>query len=101
MVKFTRSRNPSRLCAYESMNVEVGASPKWTHSFDKDDMIDVVVRLLASQKRPDDLRHVLDRVRNGSYYFFDLDLTAEEAESLGFPFDASISTLHPVEIAVE
>ena len=86
IVKFSGLRGRNHLCAYESMLMEMGASSRWTHSFDReDDMIEVVVRLLARQGRHDDLPYVLDQIRNGGYYFFDLLLTPQEAESLGYP----------------
>ena len=112
MVKFKASKNRDRLCAYESMLMEVGASPKWTRSFESEDnMTEFVVRLLARQGRNDDLRPVLDQIRNGGYYFFDLHLTPQEAESLGYLPDASIpnpqrrptldgSQLHPARTPV-
>jgi hypothetical protein len=54
-----RSLNRNRVFVYESMIMEMGASPKWTRSFDKeDDMIEIVVRLLGRQKRADDLRKI-------------------------------------------
>jgi hypothetical protein len=98
MVKISRlRRNPSRL--YESMIMEMGASRRWTGNFDNEnEMIAVVFRLLAKQEPPPDLRRVLNQITNGSgYYFFDLDLTSEEAESLGYPRDESVSTTqrHP------
>jgi hypothetical protein len=92
MVKISRSRNRNQSCAYSSMIMQIGASPKWTNNFaSEDEMLAVVIRLLAKQNRPDDLHRVLHQSTNGGYYFFDLDLTAEEAESLGYrPIDAPI-----------
>jgi hypothetical protein len=92
MVKISRSRNANHNCGYSSMIMEIGASPKWTNNFEsQDEIIAVVIRLLAKQKRSDDVHNVLHQITNGGYYFFDLDLTAEEAESLGYrPIDAPI-----------
>ena len=100
MVKISRMRrNSSRLCPYESMIMEMGASPTWTNNFDSEnEMISVVFRLLAKQEPPPDLRRVLNQITNGSgYYFFDLDLTSEEAESLGYPPDPSTSSSQGIE----
>jgi len=96
MVKISRSRDLDRPCAYSSTVMEIGASPRWTNSFDsEEEMIAVVFRLLAKQEQPSDVRRVLDQITNGiDCYFFDLDLTTKEAKSLGFPYDASISSLH-------
>jgi hypothetical protein len=76
---------------YKSVIMERGASPKFVTEFSsEDEMIAVVNRILARQKkqrdagRVADVRSVLNQVRNGGYYFFDLDLTPKEAESLGW-----------------
>jgi hypothetical protein len=93
MVKISRSRNANHNCGYSSMIMEIGASPKWTNNFEsQDEIIAVVIRLLAKQKRSDDVHNVLHQITNGGYYFFDLDLTDKEAESLGYPrIDAPVS----------
>jgi hypothetical protein len=95
MVKISRSRDPDHRCEYSSMIMEIGASPRWTSNFDSEnEMIAVVFRLLAKQEQPPDLRRVLNQITNGTgYYFFDLDLTSEEAESLGYPM-LSLSEKH-------
>jgi len=80
---------------YKSVIMERGASAKGTIDFDSEDkMITVVNRILAHQPKRGNVRRILDQIRDGGYYFFDLDLTAKEAKTLGFPYDASISTLH-------
>jgi len=77
--------------AYKSVIMRQGASAKFVNEFSSEhELIVVVNRILARQKRRADARRVadvrcvLDQVRDGGYYFFDLDLTAEEAESLGW-----------------
>jgi hypothetical protein len=86
LVKISGSRTRDHTYAYQSMIMEIGVSAKWTKNFQsEDEMKAVVIRLMAKQWRPYDLRRVIDQIRVGGYYFFDLDLTAEEAESLGFP----------------
>jgi hypothetical protein len=81
------------------MIMEIGASPAWTNNFDSEnEMISVVFRLLAKREPPPDLRRVLNQITNGSgYYFFDLDLTSEEAESLGYPHAPPIPTSQGIE----
>jgi hypothetical protein len=45
----------------------------------------------GEQEQPYDLWPVLDQITNGNgYYFFDLDLTPKEAQSLGYPLDAPV-----------
>jgi hypothetical protein len=83
--------------AYKSVIMKQGASAKFVNEFGtEDELIVVVNRILARQKRHTDarrvadVRRVLDQVRDGGYYFFDLDLTAEEAESLGWQVPRSL-----------
>ena len=40
--------------------------------------------ILGRQKRDREIRHVLSRIQGGEHYFFDLDLTEEQAEALGW-----------------
>jgi hypothetical protein len=71
--------------AYRSVIMEMGASAKWTSIFESEgEMIAIVNGVLARQKRQSDVRSVLDKIRDCGFYFFDLDLTTEEAESLGW-----------------
>jgi hypothetical protein len=86
MVKIIGSKNRDHSHSYSSTFMEMGASPKWTTCFDsEDEMIAAVMLLLAKQKQPDGLNRVLNQIKNGGYYFFDLDLTAKEAAFLGYP----------------
>jgi hypothetical protein len=58
--------------------METGASAKWTNTFESEgEMIAIVNGTLARQKRPGDVRSVLNKIRDGGFYFFDLDLTRE------------------------
>jgi len=97
LVKISGSRTRDHSYAYQSMIMQIGASSKWTHNFDsKDEMKAVVIHLMARQGRPlYDLPRVIDQIRVGGYYFFDLDLTAKEAEFLGFPHILSMLCTHP------
>jgi hypothetical protein len=47
-------------------------------------MITVINGILARQKRGGDARQWLNEIRDGYHYFFDLDLTPEEAKALGW-----------------
>jgi len=71
---------------YKSVIMERGASARCTFDFDsEDEMITVVNRILSRQtKGGGDVRRVLDQIRHGGYYFFDLHLTPGEAEALGW-----------------
>ena len=65
--------------------METGASAKWTNPFEsEDEMITVMNGILASQKKGGDVRRLLNKIRDDCHYFFDLDLTSEEAETLGW-----------------
>jgi hypothetical protein len=73
------------MSAYCSTMMEIGASTKCTIPFESEgDMIAIMNGILAKRKVRYDVTRVLDKVRHGGYYFFDLDLTREEAESLGW-----------------
>src|SRR5215813_11174943 len=85
LVKISSSRPRNYSYAYQSVIMEMGASTKWINHFgSEDEMIAVVKCLLAKQNQGDQIRRVVDHIRHGDYYFFDLDLTAKEAESLGW-----------------
>jgi hypothetical protein len=85
LVKFSSSPSRNRSYPYSSMIMEIGASAKYTHPFGSEhEMVATVHDMLAKQKRHDDLSRVLNKVGDGGYHFFDLELTREEAESLGW-----------------
>ena len=84
-VKISSSQPRNRGYTYSSTLMEVGASAEYFNSFQSEiEMIATVYDILTKQKRQDDLSRVLGQIRDGGYYFFDLDLTEEEAESLGY-----------------
>lgn len=65
--------------------MEKGASTPWKSFFDSEyEMLSIMNDVLARQKGDKDIRHVLTAIRGGEHYFFDVDLTFEQAESLGF-----------------
>jgi hypothetical protein len=77
---------------YESVIMEHGASAKYIHHFgSEDEMLDIVNRILARQKKYRDVRLLLDQVRHDGYYFFDVNLTAKEAESLGWQLPSQLT----------
>lgn len=85
LVKINGSQPRSRGYTYSSTMMEIGASAECTNSFQSEiEMVTTVYGILAKQKRQDDLSSVLGKVRDGGYCFYDLDLTREEAESLGW-----------------
>lgn len=85
LIRISGSKTPNHNYAYKSMIMEMGASAKWSNNFkSEEEMIAVVKCLLARQNKPDDLRRVVEQIRHGDYCFFDLDLTAKDAESLGW-----------------
>jgi hypothetical protein len=47
-------------------------------------MIAVMNGILANQKKGGDVRQSLNESRDDCHYFFDLDLSPEEAEALGW-----------------
>ncbi len=67
------------------MIMKRGASTPWKNTFESEfEMVSIMTEILTRQKRDRDTRHVLSRIRGGEHYFFDLDLTAEQAETLGW-----------------
>jgi hypothetical protein len=85
LVKISGSRHGDHGYTYDSVIMEKGASAKWTNAFEsEDEMIAVMNSILARRKRSEDVRHLLNKIRSGDYYFFDLDLTPEQAEALGW-----------------
>jgi hypothetical protein len=58
-------------------------SPKWTNTFaSEDEMIAVVNGILGRQRTRCDVRQVIEKIRTGERFFFDLDMTRREAEAL-------------------
>ena len=87
LLKISGSRTGDHSYVYSSTIMEMGASAKWTKTFESESvMIATLNDILAKQKRRGhcDIRYALNKIRDGEVYFFDLDLTREEAESLGW-----------------
>jgi len=85
LVKIGGTKHRDHSYAYYSVIMETGASAKWTNPFEsEDEMITVMNGILASQKKGGDVRRLLNKIRDDCHYFFDLDLTPEEAEALGW-----------------
>ena len=84
-MKISGSRLRGHEYSYRSTVMEKGASPKWTNAFaNEDEMIAVANGILARQKTRCDVRQVIEKIRTGEHFFFDLDLTRREAETLGW-----------------
>jgi len=80
LVKIGGTKHRDHSYAYYSVIMETGASAKWTNPFEsEDEMITVMNGILASQKKGGDVRRLLNKIRDDCHYFFDLDLTPEEA----------------------
>ena len=85
LVKIGGTKHRDHSYPYYSVIMETGASAKWTNPFEsEDEMITVMNGILASQKKGGDVRRLLNKIRDDCHYFFDLDLTPEEAEALGW-----------------
>jgi hypothetical protein len=73
--------------AYESTIMETGGSVKWTNTFATEiEMVAKINSILARQNKHCDMRFLLGQLRDG-HYFYDLDLTLQEALSLGWKPD--------------
>ena len=85
LVKIGGTRISGNQYQYRSTVMEKGASPKWTNTFDsEEELIEVMNRILAKQRTAGDVRLLIEKIRAGEHYFFDLNLTHEEAASLGW-----------------
>ena len=85
LVKLTCSKTHDKSYVYESTIMERGGSPKWTNVFESEhEMIVVLNRILAKQRRCSGVQLLVNEIRVSGQYFFDLNLTQEEAESLGW-----------------
>src|SRR3974377_2430521 len=85
MIKIRASKQTDGDYLYESMIMEMGASTPWRNTFESEfEIVSIMNDILARQKRDRDIRHVLGRVLEGEHYFFDLDLTEVQAETLGW-----------------
>src|SRR5690349_13306605 len=85
MVKICGSRRVDGDIEYESIIMRKGASTPWKNTFENQyEMVSIMNDILTRQKKGRETRHVLNRIDEGEYYFFDLELTEEQAESLGW-----------------
>lgn len=85
MIKISGLKQSDGDYLYESMIMKMGASTPWKNTFESEfEMISIMTDILARQKRDRDTRHVLSMIHGGEHYFFDFDLTEEQAETLGW-----------------
>lgn len=85
MIKICGSRQSDGDSRFESMIMEKGASTPWSNTFESQyELVSIMNDILSRQKRSKDARHVLGTIQGGPHYFFDLDLTEEQAQSLGW-----------------
>lgn len=94
LIKFSRSKTHDNRYVYESVIMEMGGSARQSHVFQSEhEMIAIADRILAKQKRLKDARLLPNQIRLSEQYFFGLDLTQEEAESLGWKGDSGPNNL--------
>ena len=85
MVKVVGFRRGKGSYEYESTIMETGGSTPWKNSFENQyEMVSVINAILAKQKRERDVRSVMSTIHDGGHYFFDVDMTEEQARSLGW-----------------
>ena len=85
MIKIVGCRQTSGSYEYEATIMELGGSTRWNSAFEsQDEMTSTMNAILARQKRDHDVRLFMDDIHAGGHYFFDVDLTEEQAESLGW-----------------
>src|SRR5215469_9385714 len=85
LLKISASRVSNHLYTYNSMIMEMGASPKWTNTFEsEEEMVRFMNRILSKQKAHCDVRLALEKIRKEGLYLYDLSLLPEEARALGW-----------------
>jgi hypothetical protein len=85
VVKVSCSKTHGHTYAYHSTIMETGGSPKWTNTFATEiEMVTKINSILARQHMHCDVRFLLGQLREDGHYFYDLDLTLQEASSLGW-----------------
>lgn len=85
MMKVIGSRRGKGLYKYESTIMETGGSKPWKNSFESQyELTSIMNAILATQKHERDIRRVMSKIQDGGHYFFDVDVTEEQARSLGW-----------------
>ena len=85
MLKIRYLKDADRTPKFESVLMEQGGSPPWRADFDDEtELLSLMNGVLARQKSYSNVRLLSGYFRTVDRYFFDLDLTQEQAESLGW-----------------
>jgi hypothetical protein len=85
MIKIVGTRQDNGSYEYESTITELGGSTPWKSTFESPyAMISTMNAILARQKRDRNARLFLTDIHGSGQYFFDVDLTEEQAEFLGW-----------------
>lgn len=99
MVKICGSRHSNGDIRYESMIMEKGASERWKNTFESQyELVSIVNNILARQKKRRENGRFLTTIQDETHYFFDLDLTEEQAESLGWRRDSELIEAEETEL---
>jgi hypothetical protein len=85
MVKIRGTRTSNGDYEFQSMIMEKGASTPWTNSFESEyELISLMNDIVRRQKPRMDIRELISKVHDGEHYIFDVELTEDQAECLGW-----------------
>ena len=85
MLKITGWRDRRGDYKLESTLMEMGGSTPWKCSFESQhDVLSIISTIAARQKGNPDIRYMLGKAHEGEHYLFDVDLSEEQAECLGW-----------------
>lgn len=85
MIKIVGAGQANGMYEYEATSMEMAGSTPWKKTFDsRHELVSVMNGIFATQKRQQDVRRVMSKILQGGQYFFDVELTDKQAESLGW-----------------
>ena len=94
LVKISALKESDGDYRYQSMIMEKGASTPWTNVFESEyEMVSTMNAILARQKRDRETRYSISTNPTGEHYFFDIELTEEQAKFLGWQQNYEVETL--------
>ena len=94
LVKISALKESDGDYRFQSMIMEKGASTPWTNVFESEyEMVSTMNAILARQKRDREIRYSISANPTAEHYFFDIELTEEQAEFLGWRQTHEIDTL--------
>lgn len=80
MMKVVGSRRGTGQYEYESTIMETGGSTPWKNSFESQyETVSFMNVILSTQKHERDIRRVMSKIHDGGHYFFDVNMTEEQA----------------------